>query len=211
MKDKIYGYIYLVTNNINGKKYVGLTTKTPEERFKAHLYRGNVEKSIFQKALYSYGKENFTLETIYVAFDKEELEKQEIYWISYYNTCYGHGYNLTEGGEGAKGHTSETRARISKSKTGKPNYKARGKVVSKEARLAISRKLGASRVKMTHLDTGEVIFLDYPTQGKELGFNPSLICAVIKGKRNHHKRYHCEYVNDANTEISVEVKTSSPS
>ena len=39
MEDKeIYGYIYLITNLINKKQYVGQTVQTIEQRFKEHRY-----------------------------------------------------------------------------------------------------------------------------------------------------------------------------
>lgn len=37
MENKIHGYIYLITNKINGKQYVGQTVETIKERFSKHL------------------------------------------------------------------------------------------------------------------------------------------------------------------------------
>ena len=36
------GYIYKITNNINGKVYIGKTTKTVEERWKGHLKKNEL-------------------------------------------------------------------------------------------------------------------------------------------------------------------------
>jgi hypothetical protein len=102
----------------------------------------------------------------------------------------------------------EIRQKISKSKTGKTNPKLQGRVRKIEERIKISRGLGAKAVKGTHKIFGTEIFYDYPTQAKKDGFNPSLICAVIKGKRNHHKNYVFEYIDDANPDPSIESKAS---
>lgn len=43
-------FIYLITNNVNGKQYVGQTTKTIEERWKRHCWQSTlkiVQMSVF--------------------------------------------------------------------------------------------------------------------------------------------------------------------
>lgn len=203
-----YGTVYKITNKLNGKAYVGITTKSIQERFDAHLNRATRERSAIQNAMKKYGKDNFEIVEIDTATTEVELFEKERFWIAHFNTFSENGYNLTEGGGGIVNMSQEIRAKISKSKTGIPCLKQRGKTISKEQRILISRTLGASQVKGTNLTTGEIILLDYPTQGKEFGFNPSLICAVIKGKRNHHKGYTFEYVNHANQNLIVESNES---
>lgn len=39
------GYIYKITNKINGKVYIGKTTKTVQERWKEHLRESRTERS----------------------------------------------------------------------------------------------------------------------------------------------------------------------
>jgi predicted GIY-YIG superfamily endonuclease len=34
----VYGSIYLITNSVNGKVYVGQTTKTLQQRWAGHVY-----------------------------------------------------------------------------------------------------------------------------------------------------------------------------
>ncbi len=203
-----YGTIYKITNMLNGKAYVGVTTKTIQERFDAHLNRAVKERSAIQKALKKYGKENFEIIEIDTAISEQELFEKEKFWIAHFNTFSKNGYNLTEGGGGIVNMSQEMRDRISKKKKGVPCLKQRGKTISKEQRISISRTLGASQVKGTNLTTGEIILLDYPRQGKEFGFNPSLICAVINGKRNHHKGYTFEYINHANQNLIAESNES---
>jgi len=203
-----YGLIYMITNNINNKKYIGVTTKTLEERFNGHINRANKERSAIQKAIHKYGKDNFTIIEIDTAVSEEDLFNKERMYIKKYNTYLGLGYNLTEGGGGIVNMSEEIRQKISKTKTGAVIPKLHGRHISKEQRIKISRTLGAKKVECTNEKTGNVFYLDYPTQGKELGFNPSLICAVIKGKRPRHKNHIFKYIDDANTEETTESKNS---
>ncbi len=97
------GFIYVVTNIINNKKYVGLTSKTIEERWKRHLYDANIRKDdfYFHKAIRKYGENNFKIEKVEECPD-EHLKEREKFYIQQYNSFYKNkqGYNLTLGGDG---------------------------------------------------------------------------------------------------------------
>ena len=101
------GFIYKVTNNINGKVYIGKTVETVEQRWKEHLLmqRRSVAKDrTFYKALKKYGVSNFSLETLEEVNNSEQLNEREKYWIQYYHSYVGEkpcrGYNETKGGDG---------------------------------------------------------------------------------------------------------------
>lgn len=91
----INGKVYVITNRVNNKKYVGVTTKTINRRFEEHTktdsYIGN--------AIRKHGRENFDISLLDVADTERELFEKEIEWIEKLET-YGKGYNLTNGGEG---------------------------------------------------------------------------------------------------------------
>lgn len=103
MSIKNNGYIYLITNNVNGKMYVGQTSKTPLQRFKIHVqdsYRNNERyNSALHKAIRKYGESNFKVETLEEC-NIEILGDREVYWIDKLNT-FKNGYNMTLGGEGS--------------------------------------------------------------------------------------------------------------
>ena len=94
-------YIYLITNTINDKVYVGKTEESIEHRFKEHICDSRKERCKdrpLYRAINKYGVENFKIELI------EETDTPEIreeYWITYYNS-YHNGYNATRGGDGKK-------------------------------------------------------------------------------------------------------------
>lgn len=98
------GYIYLITNKINNKKYVGQTIMTVQNRWLKHCSRAKVldAPTGIDGAIKKYGKENFEIETI-LECPTDELDKWEIYYIKYYDTYQGNGknlgYNITTGGQ----------------------------------------------------------------------------------------------------------------
>lgn len=109
--------IYRILNKINGKSYIGLTTKKIELRFKQHLKlikpnTKNKNRRLIHKAMFKYGVDNFEFIKIVENDDLtlEELKVLEMKYIKEYNTLYPKGYNLTEGGDGTVGyHISEER------------------------------------------------------------------------------------------------------
>ena len=111
--------IYKITNNVNGKIYVGQTTKTAEQRLRKHWSEANCEfrpENYFHNALLKYGIDNFTIEVIDTAETLEELNQKEIYWIDKLDaTNKDIGYNLMSGGKsGIK--NEETKQKISEKK-----------------------------------------------------------------------------------------------
>lgn len=97
------GYIYLITNLINSKKYVGKTTTTIDERWQEHCLDSRKErcnKRPLYDAFNKYGVENFKIEELEYVENNQDLNDREVYWIQELQT-YGHtGYNATKGGDG---------------------------------------------------------------------------------------------------------------
>lgn len=97
------GIIYKATNLVNGKVYIGQTTRTLKRRKGEHLSDArNGSTDPFHNAIRCHGEENFKWEVIDRADNDEELNQKEIYWISYYNSYIyaenSNGYNATRGG-----------------------------------------------------------------------------------------------------------------
>ena len=82
------GYIYKITNNINGKIYIGKTNfLKPEDRWKQHLReakRKRCEKRPLYSAINKYGKDNFNFEVVEQTDNTEEREKFWIYNLRTY-------------------------------------------------------------------------------------------------------------------------------
>lgn len=95
----MFGYIYIITNTINSKVYIGQTIRTIKERFREHcrLKCSDGELNmLIKKAIKKYGKNNFRIAELEKC-DSKLLNKKEIYYISLYNSYYN-GYNMTKGG-----------------------------------------------------------------------------------------------------------------
>ena len=86
--------IYKITNNINGKAYIGQTVQPFKRRLSQH--REN-RKSLISLAIKKYGWENFTAEILEECHTSEELDERERYYIAFFNTVTPNGYNLTDG------------------------------------------------------------------------------------------------------------------
>ena len=153
----MYGYIYLTINKVNHKTYVGqkmLKNKNWDKD--GYLGSGKLLKCAIKK----YGKENFEKFLVQFCYSKEELDKQEIFWISEYRKRGLAQYNIANGGEGCciKGRTpwnkgktgiysDETKKKMSETHKGKQlsedtRYKMsethKGKQLSEDTRYKMS-------------------------------------------------------------------------
>ncbi len=103
---KPYGYIYKITNKINGKVYVGKHAKSELDE----SYWGSGLD--LNKDLKKLGIQSFDRQVLDWCNTNEELNEREIFWIEKLNTFKDpFHYNLTSGGDGiGKGfeHSEET-------------------------------------------------------------------------------------------------------
>lgn len=97
------GYIYKITNKVNGLSYIGQTRYTVEFRWRQHQHK--YDGCYFHNAIQKYGAENFTVETLEEC-EVSQLDSREIYYIAKYNT-FEKGYNLTIGGGGKRAIVSD--------------------------------------------------------------------------------------------------------
>lgn len=113
------GYIYKITNTLNGKAYIGETKQDDvQKRWNAHKksIKYNNGCPLLTQAFNKYGIDKFKFEVLIICFNDAcfELEK---YYIKKYNTFGENGYNGTPGGEGGgafrgRKHTPENVQKI---------------------------------------------------------------------------------------------------
>lgn len=91
----MYGYIYMTTNTVNGKRYIG---KHKSSKFtKSYKGSGKVLVQAFKK----YGFDKFNVELLEECENLNQLNKREEYWIEKYNACTSDDfYNIRWGGQG---------------------------------------------------------------------------------------------------------------
>lgn len=91
----LFGYIYKISNSVNDKVYIGLTTRDPHTRFSEHC----VADSLIGRAIRKHGVGSFRIEVIDEAMNKIDLCQKERHWIREYGS-FKNGYNNTNGGDG---------------------------------------------------------------------------------------------------------------
>ncbi len=106
--------LYVLTSP-NGKQYVGVTSKTAQERFarhKSNAFAGLTYSIALYGAMKKHGPDNFSVKTLVIG-DWDYILGMEQDVISLYNTMAPNGYNLREGGQFAA-MSQETKNKLSK-------------------------------------------------------------------------------------------------
>jgi len=145
---------YLLTNLVNGKMYVGKTTRSIKRRWQNHCASAKRYQytSVLHNAIRKYGAENFTIDPLNPCdFDittEAELNSWECLMIRLIRKNR-QLYNTTEGGEGARGnkHSEESKQKMSAS------HKRRAKTPGHRANIARGhlgiRPTGETRRKLS--------------------------------------------------------------
>jgi len=116
-----YGVIYLVTNTINYKKYIGVTISVnPRQRWRRHVSNAKrgCPEPLYQ-AIRKYGKAAFTFDVIFYCPDHPSFDLAEEVFIKLFDTRSPNGYNLRAGGRATR-HIEASRLKMSQSHTGVP-------------------------------------------------------------------------------------------
>lgn len=111
------GYIYLLLNKLNGKKYVGQTTTTIASRWGTHLKDRHKLNTPLYKALRKFGPGSFEIRLLAQCESQSQLNRSEQYWIKKLNTLFPLGYNLRTGGARGK-HSKSTIEKMKASHAG---------------------------------------------------------------------------------------------
>ena len=71
--------VYMHTNKINGKKYIGITSQRPQKRF---LNGKGYQTQVLGKAVKKYGWENFETQILFDGISEAEAKQKEIELIA---------------------------------------------------------------------------------------------------------------------------------
>lgn len=97
------GYIYKITNKINGKVYIGKTLRNnPYKRWNAHINESSYDRSRHRplyRAMNKYGTDAFAF-SIVEKVDDDIINSKECFYIQRYGSYGSSGYNATLGGDG---------------------------------------------------------------------------------------------------------------
>lgn len=189
MANERTGVIYLITNTVNGKQYVGQTVNFVK-RWTTHQRESAGDSDLpLHRAVRKHGVDNFSFEIYQKDIPAEYLDDCEIAVIRHLGT-FGKGYNATGGGDGTRGRvgelnplfgkrgelchnfgrtaSEETRAKQSAAKKGKPSLN-QGKPIS-----------DAQKIKQSVSMKGKLAGEKHPMFGKK--HTPEAIEKISKAR-----------------------------
>lgn len=178
--------IYLITNLINGKQYVGQTKKSLNGRWLQHCDPLR-PTSALGKAIQKYGKEAFKKEILFTHPCLETINELEQEFIAHYGTRAKNGYNIHPGGNNHQ-WTEEVKQAFSKARmgTGNPRYGYRGPTHTVESREKLRQlRLGkkpTNQISIMCVESG-VLYPSMQEAARQLGLQRSKISQVCAGNR----------------------------
>lgn len=102
--------VYLVTNSVNGKVYVGITEQSLKTRWSRHLSDArNGSGFLLHRAIRKYGASAFTVDILARLDSREDAFWVETIAITAFNSLAPNGYNLTTGGDGPNALSEQSR------------------------------------------------------------------------------------------------------
>jgi len=190
--------IYIITNNINNKVYIGLS-KNLSNRIKQHknrLLNNSHKNTHLQSAFNKYGINNFSFDIIEYC-NNDLLCKKEKEYIKKYNSINSlYGYNKTYGGEFGVVSEESNKKRIEKLKLQTISIEIRQRISNtlmgtKQNQDTINKRVNAIR-KCTDLVEQEIIksYLNDNKNRTEIALlyniKRTTVCSVLR--RNNIKR-----------------------
>jgi group I intron endonuclease len=184
--------IYLVTNRLDGKQYIGQTIQSLKKRWAVH-YAPKSECPYLHNAIQKYGKENFSVEEIATYSNLEDLNNAEEYYIQWYNTLAPNGYNISLGGANSGKMNEETKQKISIATKGKkksPEMRAKLSASKMGAKHNMFGKPARNRQSIKCIETG-IIYQSQRQLAKELNCSEA---QVSKAFKNNYTLYGVKYI-----------------
>lgn len=223
--DAAYGRIYLITNTVNGKVYIGQTTRTIQKRWADHCseayqpHRKGYNAPIY-RAIRKYSAEAFQVEELETCVDQSSLNLAEQRHIEERNaTSSKIGYNARAGGRQGGSCTAETKYKIAASvKQHMQGPEARRRASDgarkqwadpefRKKRSAQAKQEVADPARRKHLsELGKRYMEEHPEARTALrDFNRSE--AGRKAKSESRKKYHAENPSEKTRLILASVTT----
>lgn len=196
--------MYVHTNKINGKRYVGITSK-PKAEQRWREGRGYKENTHFYAAIQKYGWDAFEHDVLFDGLTADEAKSKEIDLIREWNTIDNRfGYNMTSGGDGTPGlHPSEEtlkklsiarrKENLSEDTLRRRSEGLRGRIFSAEHK----RKIGDGNSKAIKMFTKDGSFVKLFRAARdaeeELGISHSHISQCCHGIRQTAGGYQWQF------------------
>jgi hypothetical protein len=191
--------IYLITNLINGKVYVGSSVDIRKRMnaHKSHLNNNKHDNPYLQKSWNKYGSENFTFTVLEVFPDRQNLLNREQYWMDNYqsyNNEIGYNINPIAGSPEGRKLSDEEREKRSLSSTQKRRIlqlDSKGKLIKVWDSIAdVSKQFNINRGTLVSRIKNKTIFNNiYFIYEHEYSNNLSLLSTEEKKRLTNNKPF----------------------
>ena len=192
---KKYYYVYITTNLLNGKQYVGDRSCDCLPSQDPYLGSG---RPYFKNALKKYGKLKFQKEILERFDNKQEAFNAQEKYIDKFNTLVPNGYNISpKGGMGVRDcHSKESKLKISKSlkKAYKEGRKEKPDFSKEKHPLFNTQRSEETREKISKSNKGKQTWLGktHTEESKE-----KIREALIGRKLGPHSEEHKKKISEA--------------
>jgi|688.fasta_scaffold10912_6 group I intron endonuclease len=177
--------IYKITNTVNGKIYIGQTTRRLKTRWNGHISRSYSKSgSPLHAAIKKYKKENFTIEIIKKCSSREELNEEEIRLIQEHNSLAPNGYNIMKGG------SYNITKKEKKKQTVEHTQKIREKFLLRKEEM---RELSSKEWVAVSPEQQIFQIKNLEEFCRNHSLQPSCMIRVAKGSSKQHKKWLCYY------------------
>ena len=189
----------------SGKRYIGITSKKPEDRWKNGY---GYKNTLFGKAIKKYKWDNIQHNIVSTDLTEKEAKWLENYLICYYWTFVGFkdskGYNMTLGGEGTVGWkpSEETRKKLSIVHKGKPFSEEHKRKIRESNK---GKNLGKHPTEETRKKLSASLIGNQRNKGKHhTEETKKILSESHKGEKNPH--YGKRHTEEAKMKMSASKK-----
>lgn len=196
--------VYMHTNSVNGKKYIGITCKEPQKRWSNG--KGYCHNKYFYRAINKYGWNSFRHDILFTKLTKDEACNLEIWLIAKFKTQdHNYGYNIMAGGQNCT-HTEESK------------QKMRGRSVSEETRqkmckrrmtMEAKRNIGLHNPLVRKVFCDNKIFHSVRECSKEYNVHENSMRDWLKGRTAMPEKfylYNLRYLDENPNYIKIKTK-----
>lgn len=178
--------IYLRTNLVNGKQYVGQTNDFKQREYEWNSLNGHYAGKLIFNARKKYGLENFKVEILKECDTQDELNKWEIFYIKELNTKKPNGYNLTDGGETSSG------------------YKLSDEHIDRIRHYGMYESKCRKQVLQYDLEGNFIREWMSACECRRNGYNQSAVSECCRGERRRYKGFQWKYKTSDEIPLKIE-------